>query len=192
MKTSILILTAAAMSLCLMSCASISEDDCQVGAWGDYGYKDGLKGRSSDRVAKYAKKCAEFGVKPDSAAYLSGYDQGVMKYCTYQQGYALGENGDSYNQVCAGPLAADFAPGYDEGRAVYEIHEEHKSLIARFEDVDADVIEVRRKLAEDELTDGDRRRLEKKVRRLKDERDDRRIDVRAFERLHNLPRHSLG
>ena len=140
-------------------------------------------------IAKYAKKCAEFGVKPNSAEYLTGYDQGVFKYCTYQQGYELGENGSDYNQVCSGPLAADFAPGYDEGRAVYEIYEEHKSLISGAGDTHAALIEVRRKLKEDELAEGDRRRLEKKRRRLKEDRDDARIDVRAFERIHGLPRH---
>jgi hypothetical protein len=189
MKSLLLILSAIVLCLSAAGCASISQDDCQVGAWGDYGYKDGLNGRSSDRIAKYAKKCAEFGVKPNSAEYLTGYDQGVFKYCTYQQGYELGENGSDYNQVCSGPLAADFAPGYDEGRAVYEIYEEHKSLISGADDTHAALIEVRRKLKEDELAEGDRRRLEKKRRRLKEDRDDARIDVRAFERIHGLPRH---
>lgn len=191
MKTRVLLFLGLTLSLSAAGCASISEDDCQVGAWGDYGYKDGLNGKSSDRIAKYAKKCAEFGVSPDGAQYLSGYDQGVMKYCTYQQGYELGENGSAYNQVCSGSLSADFAPGYDEGRAVYEIYQEHESLVGKAEDVDEALREVRRKLREDELTEGDRRRLEKKRGRLRDDFEDVRIDLRAFERLHDLPRHSF-
>ena len=194
MKTHILLLSTLTLgaALALGSCASISEDDCQGGAWGDYGYKDGANGKSSDRVAKYAEKCAAFGITPNSAEYLSGHAQGVVKYCTYQQGYELGENGSAYNQVCAGPLSVDFAPGYDEGRLVYEIYQEHENLIDSATDAQEALLETRRKLREDELEDGDRRRLEKKRKRLRERFEDARIDVRAFERLHDLPRYDFN
>lgn len=189
MKQHIISLTIIAVLTGLSGCASISEEDCNIGAWSEYGYKDGINGRSSDRVSKYANKCGEFGVKPDSQSYLEGYDRGVVKYCTYERGYASGEDGNSYNQVCSGPLAGDYAPGYDAGRVVFEIYEEHKSLIASYDDTVHDLTEVRRKLREDELEEGERRRLRKKEYRLEQRADDKRIDVRAFERLHDLPRH---
>ncbi len=189
MKPLILTTTVLAIALLGSGCASISEDDCQIGAWSEYGYKDGLSGRSSARVAKYAEKCGEFGVRPDQDAYLSGYERGVILYCTYERGYALGENGDSYNQVCSGALAADFAPGYDAGRAIFEIYKEHTDLIDSYEDTVDALVEVRRKLREDELEDGERRRLIKKELRLENRADDKRIDIRAFERINNLRRH---
>ncbi|MGJ8564885.1 MAG: DUF2799 domain-containing protein [Alphaproteobacteria bacterium] len=191
MKTHLLTLSFLAVFAGLSGCATISEEDCAVGAWSEYGYEDGLKGRSSDRVTDYAKKCSEYGVKPDSRAYLDGYDRGVVKYCTYERGYERGENGDSYNQICSGPLAIDFAPGYDAGRAVYEIYQEHSGLVSAYNDVLSDLYEVRRKLREDELTKDDRRRLLKKEGRLEGQADNRRIDVRAFERIHDLPKHQL-
>lgn len=191
MKTSIYIAGLAILALGVTGCETISENDCLTGAWADYGYEDGLNGRSSDRVADYAKRCGEFGVRPDSQAYLASYERGIEKYCTYERGYERGENGDSYNQACSGPLAVDFAPGYDEGRAVYEIYREHKSLVADYEETLDALEEIRRKLREDDLADGDRKRLIKKERRLEGRADDKRIDIRAFERLHDLRRHDF-
>ncbi len=189
MKSYILGVSVVITALGFSACETISEDDCRIGAWAEYGYDDGVNGRSSDRVAEYAKRCAEYGVKPDSATYLESYEQGIVRYCTYERGYERGENGDSYNQACSGPLATDFAPGYDAGRTIYDIYQEHKSLIASYDDVLAALDEVRRKLREDDLNDGDRRRLVKKERRIENDADDRRIDIRAFERIHDLPRH---
>lgn len=191
MKKSLYILSAAILTLGFGGCETISENDCITGAWAEYGYEDGLNGRSSDRVADYAKKCAEFGVRPDSEAYLTSYDRGIVKYCTYERGYERGENGDSFNQACSGGLSADYAPGYDAGRAVYDLYQEHKSLVASYDDTLAALDEVRRKLGEDELSAGESKRLRKKERRLEDRADDIRIDIRAFERVHDLPRHDF-
>ena len=173
----------------LTSCATISEEDCQIGAWDEIGYQDGLKGRSSERIGSYAKRCSKYGIMPDRVNYLAGYDQGIARYCTYERGYARGERGERYNQACSGPLAAEFAPGYDAGRAVYEIYQEHEGLIGRYNNTVDALIEVRRKLREDEIDSDERRRLEKKEARLEDKREDLRIDIRAFERLHGLRRH---
>lgn len=175
----------------LVSCQTISEDDCLTGAWSEFGYEDGLNGRSSDRISDYAKRCQEFGVKPDMNVYLDGYNLGIRKYCTYERGYARGEKGESYNQNCSGPLATDFALGYDEGRAVFEIYEEHKKLIARYEDILEDLDYVQSTLNDPTISDDERDRLLRKERRLKRDADDLRIDIRAHERLHNLPRHNL-
>ncbi len=183
----ILILMGSAVAL--SACATISEDDCQIGAWSEYGYKDGLKGRSSDRIASYAKKCAKYGIQPDAAAYLTSYDEGIARYCTYERGFERGEQGDSYNQACSGPLSVDFAPGYDAGRVLYEVRQEYNNLIERYEDRVNAIYEVRRKLREDELTDIERNRLSKKERRLEREIDDAKIDIRAFERIHDFSRY---
>ncbi len=181
------------LALGLASCATkISEDTCLAGAWADYGYKDGMKGRSSERIAKYAEHCAKYGISPDRNAYFTAYDQGVVKYCTYERGYARGENGSSYNQVCSGALAADFAPGYDAGRAFYKIKKEHQSLYDTYCDVDEALIEVRRRLDEDNMEDGERRRLVKKERRLENRLVDIRIEARAMERQYDLYPHDFS
>jgi len=125
-----------------------------------------------------------------------------VKYCTYEQGFELGENGNSYNQVCSGDLSTGFSQGYDEGRAVYEIYREHKRLIGEYEDTLSALVDVRGRLAGD-ITDKDnqgnviplnaseRKRLMKKQYRLEGELDDWRQDIRYFEYTNDLARHSF-
>ena len=125
-----------------------------------------------------------------------------MKYCTYQRGYDLGENGSSYNQVCSGDLADGFSQGYDQGRVVYEIYSEHKRLISEYEDTLDALVNVRGRLAGDigdkdeedniiPLSASERKRLTKKQYRLEGELDDYRQDIRDYEYANDLPRYSF-
>jgi len=192
MRVSILKCTALSIiAVGLAGCATISEDECVTGSWSDIGYKDGVNGTARGKLADYAKTCAKYGVTPDRTAYLAAFDQGLLKYCTYEQGFERGENGRSFNQVCGGDPQSGFAQGYDDGRIIYEIHAEHKRLIETYDDTLEALIEVRRRLAEDELEPEERKRLTKKQYRLEGELDDNRIDIRAHERVNDLPRHQL-
>ncbi|MGB0906489.1 MAG: DUF2799 domain-containing protein [Maricaulaceae bacterium] len=182
----------AAASFSLSACHSISEESCVTGNWEAIGFKDGSKGKAPGKTADYAKRCAKFDSIVDQAAYQSGYNAGLPSYCTFERGYERGVSGSSYKQVCSGELAADYAPGYDEGRVVYEIYQQHGEMVERHEDVSVALYEVRRKLAEDELVDNDRKRLRKKAKRLKYRLEDLRVDIRVFERLHDIPRVDLG
>ena len=180
-----------AISVGLASCASISESDCLAGSWSDIGYKDGVRGKQRGKLANYAKTCSKYGVLPDRQAYLTAFEQGVTKYCTYERGYERGENGNDFNQVCADKPQSGFAEGYDAGRVVYEIYSEHENLISAYENRYDAIIEVERKLSEDELPDKERKRLRSKLYRLENEAEDLRIDIRAYERLYDLPRHGF-
>lgn len=184
----------------LTGCASISEDECISGNWSDIGYKDGVNGKSRGKLADYAKTCIKYGVEPNRDVYLTAFENGLVKYCTFEQGLKLGENGSSYNQVCSGDLANGFSQGYDEGRVVYEINREHKRLISDYEETLEDLVDVRGRLAGDiidkdgegniiPLSTSERKRLTKKQYRLEGELDDKRQDVRDFEYANDLPRH---
>ena len=184
----------------LTGCASISEDECISGNWSDIGYKEGVNGKSRGKLADYAKTCIKYGVEPNRDVYLTAFENGLVKYCTFEQGLKLGENGSSYNQVCSGHLANGFSQGYDEGRVVYEINREHKRLISDYEETLEDLVDVRGRLAGDiidkdgegniiPLSTSERKRLTKKQYRLEGELDDKRQDVRDFEYANDLPRH---
>ena len=184
----------------LTGCASISKDECISGNWSDIGYKDGVNGKSRGKLADYAKTCMKYGAEPNRDVYLMAFESGLVKYCTFEQGLKLGENGSSYNQVCFGHLANGFSQGYDEGRVVYEINREHKRLISDYEETLEDLVDVRGRLAGDiidkdgegniiPLSTSERKRLTKKQYRLEGELDDKRQDVRDFEYANDLPRH---
>jgi len=199
------ILNAAILSVTvigLTGCASISEGECLSGNWSDMGYKDGVNGKSRDKLADYVKTCAKYGAEPNRQAYLTAFESGLVKYCTYEQGFELGENGSSYNQVCSGNLSNRFSQGYDEGRVVYQIHREHKRLIAEYEDTLDALLDVRGRIAGDivnedkdgnaiPLSASERKRLVEKQYRLEGELEDLRRDIRDFEYEHDLPRHSF-
>ncbi len=178
--------------LTLGGCATLDEGECLSGAWSEYGYRDGINGRSSERIADYAKSCSDYGVNPDEAAYLAGHRRGAIQYCTYQRGFERAERGDDYNQVCSGDLAADFAAGYDAGRAIYEVVQQHEALIDDYQETLDDLITVRDRLEHDEMSDKERRRLVKKELRLEDRRDSLRNEIRDFEYAHGLPRYRFG
>ena len=197
------ILNTAILSLATIGfagCASISEGECVSGNWSDIGYQDGVKGKARGKLADYTKTCAKYGAQPNREAYLTAFESGLIKYCTYEQGLELGENGSDYNQVCSGDLASGFSQGYDEGRVVYEIYSEHKRLISEYEDILEALVNVRGRLAGDvsdkdddgniiPLSESERKRLVKKQYRLEGQLDDYRQDIRDFEYANNLPRH---
>mgnify|MGYP000500814877 CR=1 FL=1 len=180
------------LSLSVMSgCAAVSEDQCASGNWLERGYKDGVDGESSSRISKYADTCSEYGFSVNTTDYLRGHRDGVELYCTYENGFALGENGSEFNQVCAGGIGDGFAEGYDAGRERYEIYQERESLIASYNDKREKLYGIRSRYDETDLMAGDIKRLRKKEARTETELEDIRIDIRAFERLYDLPRHSF-
>lgn len=176
----------------LSGCQTVSEDVCLAGNWEAIGFKDGANGKSENRLGKIVEGCAKYGSSVDNQAYWAGYEAGLTKYCTFQRGYSRGESGGSYNQVCSGDLAMDYAPGYEEGHAIYEIHREHKRLISRYEDRAGAFYDVRTRLQNPDLEDEERRRLKKKARRLEHEMDNLRYNIRQFERRHGLHKVQLN
>lgn len=172
-------------------CASVSKDQCAAGNWLERGYKDGIKGRSSSKISKYADQCSEYGFTVNSTAYLRGHRDGVELYCTYENGFALGENGSDFNSVCAGGVGDGFAEGYDDGRQRYEIYKEHKDLISRYESKRETLFGIRSRFDEPDLMANDIKRLRKKEARTETELEDLRIDIRAFERIYDLAPYSF-
>ena len=185
------ILLASAMTLGLMACATISEDQCLAGNWAEIGYSDGAKGKASSRIGKIAESCSKYGVSADHELYLANYKRGIETYCTYERGYDRGASGERYNQACSGELAAEFAQGYDKGAAVYKIRREHHRLVENYKEGVYDLRRLRQALTEEDLSNDDRKRLQRRIYRLDNYLDDLRYDIRVFERRYGLSRRSL-
>ncbi len=177
--------------LALSGCKTISEDACLSGNWEAIGLKDGANGRSPDRLSKIAKSCGKYGAVVDNAAYLSGYEAGLPQYCTFQRGFERGQNGNSYNQVCSGELAEDYAPGYEEGRIVYQIYSGHEQLLDEYRDREEAIYRIRKRLKEEELSEEGREKLIRRVRRIERELKRLRYEIRDYERRYDLPRSRL-
>lgn len=111
---------AAAATLGLAGCASMSPQQCLVANWGEQGYSDGRNGYPLTRLMAHRQACAEVGIAPDPAFYRQGWDQGVFEYCTPANGMAQGRAGHSYRNVCPPQLEGAFVYWHQLGRNVYE------------------------------------------------------------------------
>lgn len=176
----------------LSSCATISEDECLAGSWQEIGFRDGENGASRSKLANYAKTCVKYNVTPDRVSYFDGYQQGLLRYCNYDKGFNKGESGNNANEECRSVPDNGYFAGYEEGRIIYDINREYDGLISQYENTIDRLAETKQRLAEEELDAEGRKKLRKRISRLEDSREDNRIDIRAFERIHNLPRYSFN
>lgn len=173
-------------ALFLTSCASISESECQAGNWADLGYRDGVNGKSRSRIADYVETCGEYGASVDRSAYLSSFETGLIHYCTYDKGFELGKDGSSYNSVCGGQLADAFRAGYDEGYSEYEIRKKYDKFESDIEDTEAEIQDVKDRLADSAIEPDETDRLRKKKKRLLRDLEELRWDFRSFRRKYDL------
>lgn len=112
-----LLIVTAILSMGLTGCASISEDQCRLGDWYQLGLQDGQQGKTN-QAANYSGDCAEYKVSVDTAKYNQGRDEGLKTFCTYDNGAFLGQNNQSYDNVCPSDLAKDFMAGYRPHRTL--------------------------------------------------------------------------
>jgi hypothetical protein len=173
------------------SCATISEEECIAGSWEEIGFRDGENGKSRSKLADYAKTCVKYNVAPDRATYFRGYEQGLLRYCTYDKGFSSGEYGNSSNAECQSVPDNGYFAGYEDGRAVWVINQEYKGLIAAYDRTIDDILNIRTRLETEDLEPKERKSLRRKLLRLEDSREDVRIDIRAFERVHNFPKYEF-
>jgi len=81
---------------------------------------------------------------------------------------------------------------FDEGRIVYEIKREYEGILQDYADICEDIIDVTRRLSEDEMDEKERKRLRKKKRRLERNLDQTRVNIRSLERVHGWPQRDLA
>lgn len=103
----------------LQGCATLSEADCLSADWAVMGESDGQRGRPLSELNRYRRQCAEYGVVPDTQAYLQARERGLVVYCTHSNGYREGRSGARGEPVCPAALEPDFHSGFQLGRAVY-------------------------------------------------------------------------
>lgn len=126
-----LILVTALFSIGLTGCASISEDQCRLGDWYQLGLQDGQQGKKN-QAANYSGDCAEYKVSVDTAKYNQGRDEGLKTFCTYDNGAYIGQQNQSYDNVCPSALADEFMAGYRPyktlAKAKAELYEKERVL----------------------------------------------------------------
>ena len=111
----------------LISCASLSPEDCTKTDWVQKGERDGSNGESSSLFSKYQQQCLEHGVKISQANYTQGYNHGLRQFCSYKTGYQNGIDGSDPLTECD-HISPSFTRGYEEGFREFQITERKKII----------------------------------------------------------------
>lgn len=185
MKLLIAAAAAAGAVLALASCATMSAEQCMAGDWSGQGYSDGVAGLTMSRLDEHARACAEHGVTPDPAAYAAGRDQGLVRYCTPDNGFRAGRTGSGYGGVCPAHLEADFIPAYRDGQEVYAADQTlanarstMESLGSRLEELDEKIVAKQAEARGEGLTDEQRDQIRNRIQEIRRERADTERDWR--------------
>lgn len=106
----------------LSGCATLSKEECLAADWMVIGDADGAVGYApKERFAGHTKACSKIGVVPDQTLWNQGYQKGLTRYCTPQNGLNVGEAGKSYANVCPLNSSVDFQEAYGLGKRAHDI-----------------------------------------------------------------------
>lgn len=172
----------------LAGCTTMTKDQCLAGAWGEKGYQDGLSGYRTSRLDDHAQACAKYAVEANPSAYLSAREDGLRTYCTWENGFRQGRQGNSYGGVCSPAEEASFLPAYQDGRQIYVVEQAVSSAesalnsaISRIDDREDKLEAKQRELRQEGLTDEERQRIRERIREVRGEIQDARRDARRAE-----------
>lgn len=140
-----------AAALAIASCAPISEDQCRGGDWGSIGLADGKKGKLASILEKYSETCSEFGVAPNRDTYLAARASGLKFYCTPENAYEIGREGDRLNAVCEPQIQQSLQPAFNKGRRYHEISERIDDMDDRIDELQDKLSDIRSETATPEL-----------------------------------------
>ncbi|MEM7379211.1 MAG: DUF2799 domain-containing protein [Pseudomonadota bacterium] len=119
------LLSVAAVCVGLSGCATLSKEECLSADWAAIGERDGAAGYEPQaRFAGHTKACAKVSITPDRLAWNSGFDRGLARYCTPQNGLYVGQQGNSYQGVCPVETASAFLESYQVGFSAYTAQSE--------------------------------------------------------------------
>lgn len=159
--------------LLLVSCQTMSKEECAVADWRVIGEQDGAAGYNpQDRFARHVKACAKAGVAANQTVWYQGYQQGLPRYCTPLNGLSVGSQGKAYGNVCPTNLEAGFREGYDLGRIHHGKMREINSQETRIRSLQQSIRDDEKLLS---AGTGDKRAVERRI-------DDNRRDIRNLER----------
>lgn len=108
-------------AMTLTGCASMDMAECQSADWETIGYQDGADGRPSESISRHRKACAKHNVTPVLAHYLDGWNDGVLRYCTPQNGFNAGSSGNAYAGVCPADVEDEFLAAFGDGRELHTL-----------------------------------------------------------------------
>ena len=162
----------------LSGCATISEKSCAYDAWYDVGFRGAMANHDrADYLDDILKDCGKHGFEPDIAELRRGFGDGTERFCEPDNGFAWGRAGHSYNGICRSP---EFSNAYAEGYHIYEIETRRSAIVSRLSSIRSELETLEKKFDEDELTEEERGKAQRKYDKLRCERKDLRRELEAL------------
>lgn len=145
------------MTVLLSNCANMNESDCLTADWQLIGFEDGRFGKNESHISQHRKECAEHGVTPDLSSYRKGHFSGSERFCTANNGFSQGRQGNNYNRSCPEQFEAAFLKGFGDGQTLYGLKEVLNQCTAALEGAYKDIDRLEYAIAEKSelmITDG--------------------------------------
>lgn len=114
--------------LALSGCATLSEGECKTADWYQIGQQDGRAGHPRARLHDHGKACAKYGIRPQHKSYYAGRQVGLAYYCTPDNGFRVGRNGQAYQGVCPARYEPAFLAEYRKGEAIHAVSEDIEAV----------------------------------------------------------------
>jgi hypothetical protein len=128
----------------LVSCASMTPEECQRANWREVGQRDGQRGETLALMDKRSEDCDKVGVALDAQAYTLGRESGLRNYCRLENAVPLGLGGAGYAGVCPPEVEAIFVPRYQAAHAVFLLRSELRRLDERRDSLERRLRDMRR------------------------------------------------
>ena len=101
-------------------CNSMSKQNCEDANWENVGRYDGSQGRPLKDYKLAKQQCEIYSRTPDEVAYMKGYQDGLLTYCTEKNGEILGRTGSRYFENCPEHLKSNFFRSYRYGLSQFK------------------------------------------------------------------------
>ena len=89
----------------LLSCGTMSLEDCQTINWNGIGFDLADNGKKIDELSESTREkirtCkSKYSVSEDKSALYSGYSKGLKSHCSRDNGYKMGASGKLISPLC--------------------------------------------------------------------------------------------
>ncbi|MGA0234142.1 MAG: DUF2799 domain-containing protein [Alphaproteobacteria bacterium] len=118
------------ITLLVASCSAIRPEHCPYADWGATGELHASKGFQS-RLPGLYDTCLPVGVLPDGDAYIAGYQRGLLRFCTIENGWVWGGNRTVNPNICPPALAPGFDRAFNTRAKLEAMNVDEASLEAR-------------------------------------------------------------
>jgi len=135
----------------LNGCATMTPEECMVADWYRLGELDARSGRGNDYLSQREGDCYEAGYPADTDAWYRGHTEGLNYFCTIDNGFRFGLDGNSYQRSCPGQMEDEFLDGYELGQSIHSLTSRVASSRQELERLNRDL----RKLEREERPDRD-------------------------------------